>query len=193
MPAKPYAQPSPSLAFYTGSKKAAHYKVIRWLLSFAVEGSQSLLASVWTSLASCKSLSWTYFGHYIDFDFCGEFTFSWNLWNWLRSWTRDWIRYSTKKLFSRRALTVFITIYWQCKNIIHLLTLFWNNFLNLTFFLVIKQMANCRSYWETNNGFPGNGEGKIMVFWTGKVHDWQRVYSHGFQKRLIFSYDKVKT
>ena len=54
---EPYAQPSSSLAFYTGSKKAAHYKVIRWLLSFAVEGSQSLLTSVWTRLASCKSLS----------------------------------------------------------------------------------------------------------------------------------------
>ena len=51
---EPYAQPSPSLAFFTGSKKAAHYKVIRWLLSFAVEGSQSSLTSVWTSLASCK-------------------------------------------------------------------------------------------------------------------------------------------
>ena len=104
---EPYAQPSTSLAFFTGSKKAAHYKVIRWLLSFAVEGSQSSLTSVWTSLASCKkkknlSRWWTYFGHYIDFDFCGEFTFSWNLWNWFRSWTRDWIRFSSKKLFSRR-------------------------------------------------------------------------------------------
>ena len=54
---EPYAQPSPSLAFFTGSKKAAHYKVIRWLLSFAVEGSHSSLTSVWTSLASCKSFS----------------------------------------------------------------------------------------------------------------------------------------
>ena len=54
---EPYAQPSPSLAFFTGSKKVAHYKVIRWLLSFAVEGSHSSLTSVWTSLASCKSLS----------------------------------------------------------------------------------------------------------------------------------------
>ena len=55
-----YAQSSPSLAFFTGSKKAAHYKVIRWLLSFAVEGSHSSLTSVWTSLASCKSLSLVY-------------------------------------------------------------------------------------------------------------------------------------
>ena len=54
---EPYAQPSPSLAFFTGSKKAAYYKVIRWLLSFAVEGSHSSLTSVWTSLASCKSFS----------------------------------------------------------------------------------------------------------------------------------------
>ena len=53
---EPYAQPSPSLAFFAGSKKAAHYKVIRWLLSLAVEGSHSSLTSVWTSLASCKSL-----------------------------------------------------------------------------------------------------------------------------------------
>ena len=43
---EPYAQSSPSLAFFTGSKKAAHYKVIRWLRSLAVEGSQSSLTSV---------------------------------------------------------------------------------------------------------------------------------------------------
>ena len=42
---EPYAQPSPSLAFFTGSKKAAHYKVICWLLSLAVEelGGQSVI------------------------------------------------------------------------------------------------------------------------------------------------------
>ena len=43
------------------------------------------------------------------------------------------------------------SIHLQCKHMIYLLTLFWNNFLNLTFFLVIKQIANCRSYWVTNN------------------------------------------
>ena len=46
---------------------------------------------------------WTYFGHCIDFDETrGEFTFSWNLWNWFRSWTRGWIRFSTKIFFSAR-------------------------------------------------------------------------------------------
>ena len=63
----------------------------------------------------------------------------------------DWIRLSTKKeetLFKKRLYSIHL----QCKNMIYLLTLFWNNFLNLTFFLVIKQIANCRSYWVTNNG-----------------------------------------
>ena len=95
---EPYAQPSPSLAFFTGSKKAAYYQVIRWLLSFAVEGSHSSLTSVWTSLASCKSLSLVNLLRPLHW-----FWFLRNLWNWFRSWTRDWVRFSTKKLLSRRA------------------------------------------------------------------------------------------
>ena len=57
---EPYAQPSPSSAFFTGSKKAwgnGSLQSLRWLFPLAEEGSQSSLTSVWTSLASCKSLS----------------------------------------------------------------------------------------------------------------------------------------
>ena len=69
--------------------------------------------------------------------FCGEFTFSWNLWNWFRSWTRDWIRFSTKRLFSRRAWLYSRQYTYNAKIWFIYLLFFWNNFLKLTFFLVI--------------------------------------------------------
>ena len=150
---KPYAQPSPTLAFFTGSKKATHYKVIRWMLSLAVEGSQSSLTSVWTSLASCKSLSlvnllrplhWFLFLRAIHIQ----------LKPLKRSPVMDaWLdKVRHQEIVFKKSLTLFITIHLQCKNMIHLPTLSWNNILNLTFFLVIKQIVNSRSYWETNNG-----------------------------------------
>ena len=53
---EPYAQPSPSLAFFTGSKKAAHYKVIRWLLSLA-RGGQSVITHFYVDKLSQLQIS----------------------------------------------------------------------------------------------------------------------------------------
>ena len=137
---EPYAQPSLSLAFFTGSKKAWDWMSndslqSHSLAAFSYRGGQSVITHFCVDKLSELQISLVdelaYFGHYIDFDETrGEFTFSWNLLNWFQLWTRDWIRFSTKKLFLRRD-----SIQNTCNvNMIHLLTLFWNNFLNLKFF-----------------------------------------------------------
>ena len=51
-------------------------------------------------------------------------------------------------VFKRRLCSTHL----KCKNMIYLLTLFWNKFPVGIFFLVIRQIANCRSYWVTITG-----------------------------------------
>ena len=117
-----------------------------------VEGSESSVTSAWTSLASCKSLLLVTLVRSLH-------------WFW---WDVRGIPIHLKPLklipvikirildkvahqeivFKRRLYSTHL----QCKNMIYLLTPFWNNFLNLTLFLVVVQIANCWSYWVTNNG-----------------------------------------
>ena len=58
---------------------------------------------------------------------------------------------SELQVFKRRLYLTHL----QCKNMIYLLTLFRNNFLNLTFFVVVIQLKKlrtaCRPYWVTKN------------------------------------------
>ena len=99
-----------------------------------MEGSQSSLQCGHAQRVANLSRWWTKFAHYIDIwrDVRG-ITFSWNLWNWFRSWvTETWLDKVVQQeiVFKKRLYSTHL----QCIHIIYLLTLFWNNFLNLTFF-----------------------------------------------------------
>ena len=98
-----------------------------------VEFNQSLLTSVWTSLASCKSLSLVNLVRPLHW-------FWWDVWGIhiqlkplklipvIEAWLDKVVHQEI--VFKRRLYSTHL----QCKNMIYLLTLFWNNFLNLAFF-----------------------------------------------------------
>ena len=151
---EPYAQPSPWLSSLGQRKRGIGWatgdsKFIHWLL-FLARGGQSVVSHFCVDKLSELQMS-----------LVRELTSTITLilmrragihiqlkpWKLIPVMDRDWIRFSTNKLFSRRDYSIHL----QYKNMIYSLTLFWNNFLNLTFFLVITQIANCRSYLLINN------------------------------------------
>ena len=136
---EPYAQPSPWLSSLDQSKwgldeQRLITKSFAGCFVLPMEGSQSSLQCGHAQRVANLSRWWTKFAHYIDIwrDVRG-ITFSWNLWNWFRSWvTETWLDKVVQQeiVFKKRLYSTHL----QCIHIIYLLTLFWNNFLNLTFF-----------------------------------------------------------
>ena len=116
-----------------------------------VESSQSSLTFVLTSLASYKSLSlvnlvWPLHWFWWDVREIHIQLKPVRLIPVMEAWLDKVVH---QEIFFKRRL---YSTHLQCKNMIYLLSPFWNNFLNLTLFLLITQIANCRCYWVINNG-----------------------------------------
>ena len=119
----------------------AHYKVIRWLLSLA-RGGQSVITYFFVDKLSELQIS-----------LVGELSSAITLILMRRAGNSHSAETSKinsshgrvtvegcrpRNCFQEENLFRLYSTHLQSKNMIYLLTLFWNNFLNLTFFLVIK-------------------------------------------------------